>query len=149
LFALSQVTPSAFAQQSNARGGWDALQALSQGEKIVVRTKDGDRLSGRFESASDILLIFTHDGRKVSLNRDNIQRVQLNRGKSRLKGVLFGAAIGGGIGLGVGSVLYLPNRGEIVGSVVPGFAALGAGIGAGVGAALAKGNKNETIYDAP
>jgi hypothetical protein len=147
VFALSQTTPAAFAQAT--RTDWPALQALSPGEKIVVRTKDGDRLSGRFESANDMLINFTHDGRKVSLDRNNIQRVQLNRGKSRLKGMLVGAAIGGGIGLGVGSVLYLPNRDEIVGTVVPGFAALGAGIGAGVGAGLAKGNKNETIYEAP
>ena len=147
--ALAQTTPAALAQKTQTRGDWAALQTLSPGEKIVVKTKDGDRFTGRFESASDILLVFEDDGRKVSLARDSIRLVQLNRGKSRLRGMLFGAAIGGGIGLGVGSVLYLPYRDDIAGTTVPAAAALGASIGAGIGAATAKGNKNETIYEAP
>ncbi|MCA1636522.1 MAG: hypothetical protein LC802_23245, partial [Acidobacteria bacterium] len=146
---LAQTTPAALAQGTQTRSDWAALQTLSPGEKIVVKTKDGDRFTGRFESASDILLVFEDDGRKVSLARDSIRRVQLNRGKSRLKGLLFGAAIGGGIGFAVGGALYFPNRGDIVGTTVPGATALGASIGAGIGAGFGKGNKNETIYEAP
>jgi hypothetical protein len=131
------------------RNDWSAVQALSPGEKIVVRTKDGDRLTGRFDSASDILLNFTHDGRKVSLTRESIQRVQINRGKSHAKGALFGAAIGAGAGFTAGAIVYFPARDDIVGTTVPGATALGLAIGAGIGAALGKGNKNETIYEAP
>ena len=92
-FALAQ-SPAAAAQTRGMPSDWSAVVALSPGEKIVVRTKDGDRLSGRFDSASDLLLNFTHDGRKVSLTRESIRRVQLNRGWSRGKGALFGAAVG-------------------------------------------------------
>jgi hypothetical protein len=141
------LTPSALAQSKGARGDWSDVQALSPGEKIVVRTKDGDRLTGRFDSASDLLINFTHDGKKVSLTRESIRRVQINRGKSRLNGALLGAAIGGGGGAAAGGWVY--SQGDFNSVVVHGSALVGAGIGAGIGAALGKGNKNETVYEAP
>lgn len=150
--ALAQVAPTTAQQpsrQSNTPDDWAAVQTLARGEKIIVRLKEGNRMSGRFDSANDLVLNFTDDGKQLSLTRDSIQRVQLNRGKSRLKGAAFGAAIGAGIGFGLGSALYFPNRDDIVGTSVAGGAALGLGIGAGIGAAFAKGNKNETIYEAP
>ena len=148
LLPLASGAPAA-AQSRGAGGDWSAVQALSPGAKIVVRTKDGDRLTGRFDSANDLLLNFTDGGKKVSLTRESIRRVQLNRGKSRAKGALFGAAIGGGAGFAAGAIIYFPYRDDIVGTTVPGATALGAAIGAGIGAALGKGNKNETIYEAP
>ena len=147
--ALALAPASALGRQTQTRGDWSAVQALSPGEKISVKTKDGDRLDGRFESASDILIIFERRGRKVSLARDSIQLVQLARGKSRTRGLLIGMAVGGGIGFAVGGALYFPNRDDIVGSAVPGFTAIGAGIGAAVGGGFGKGNKNVTVYEAP
>ena len=147
LLPLASGAPAA-AQSRGAGGDWSAVQALSPGAKIVVRTKDGDRLTGRFDSANDLLLNFTHDGKKVSLTRDSIRRVQLNRGKSHLKGALVGAGIGGGAGLGAGGIVV--SKGDFaVGPTIAGTTFLGAGIGAGIGAALGMGNKNETIYEAP
>ena len=132
-----------------ARGDWSAVEALAPGEKLVVRTRDGERLAGRFVSASDLLLVVRHGETDISLARDNVRLVQLNRGKSRLKGMLFGAAIGAGAGFGVGGVLYFPYRDDMAGVTVPAFTGLGAAVGAGIGAALAKGNKNVTVYEAP
>lgn len=146
LLSLVQA-PAAAAQTRRSLGDWSAVEALTAGEKIVVRTKDGDRLSGRFDSATDLLLNFTRDGRKVSLTRESIRLVQLNRGKSRLNGALLGAAIGGGGGLGFGGWVY--SYGDFNSAVVYGPGLLGAGIGAGIGAAFGKGNKNETVYEAP
>jgi hypothetical protein len=145
-FALA-TAPAASAQTRRAADDWSAVQSLSAGQKIIVRTKDGDRLTGRFDSASDLVVNFTDDGRKVSLTRESIKLVQLNRGKSRLNGALLGAAIGGGGGLIIGGSAYA--QGDFNSAVVYGPGALGAGIGAGIGAALGKGNKNETIYEAP
>jgi hypothetical protein len=147
--ALAQAPSAALAQTSGTRGDWAAVEALSPGRKIVVRMKDGDRFHGRFDSATDILLVFEKDGRKVSFARDSIYRVQLDRGNSRKKGLLWGLAAGGGVGFAVGGALYFPHRDDLVGSVVPAFTALGAGIGAGIGGGFGKGNKNETIYEAP
>ena len=127
---------------------WSAVQALSPGQKIVVRTKEGDRLTGRFDSANDLLINFTDGRRKVSLTRESIKLVQLDRGNSRGKGTLIGAAIGAGAGFAFGSIIYFPFRDDMVGSTVPVSAAMGMAIGAGIGAATGKGNKNETIYEA-
>ena len=150
-FALAQG-PAAAAQSGGARRAlddWGAVESLTPGEKIVVRTKDGDRLTGRFDSASDLLINFTDGRRKVSLTRESIRLVQLDRGNSRGRGVLFGAAIGAAAGFAFGSILYFPFRDDMVDTTVPASAAMGMAIGAGIGAATGKGRKNETVYEAP
>ena len=141
--------PATWAQTRAASSDWSAVQALSPGEKIVVRTKDGDRLTGRFDSASDLLINFTDGRKKISLTRESIRRVQLDRGNSRGKGMLFGMAVGAAAGFAFGATLYFPDESDFVGAVVPVSAALGAGIGTAIGAATGKGNKNETVYEAP
>ena len=147
-FVLSMSSRAA-AQTRGGTDDWSAVQALSPGQKIVVRTRDGDRLSGRFDSANDLLINFTDGRKKISLTRESVKLVQLDRGNSRGRGALIGAAIGAGAGFAVGSILYFPFRDDMVASTVPGFTGLGAAFGAGVGAATGKGNKNETVYEAP
>jgi hypothetical protein len=146
-FALTQAQPAS--AQALSHDDWSAVQALSPGQKIIVRTKDGDRLSGRFDSANDLLINFTDGKKKISLTRESVRLVQLDRGNSRGKGALFGMLVGAGAGFAVGSVLYFPFKDDMVDTTVPAAAALGAAIGAGVGAATGKGNKNETVYEAP
>jgi hypothetical protein len=148
-FALAQATPTAAQARARLLDDWSAVQTLSPGQKLVVRTKDGDRLTGRFDSANDLLINFTDGKRKISLTRESVKLVQLDRGNSRGKGVLTGALIGAGAGFAVGSFLYFPFRDDMVGAVVPVSAALGAAIGTGVGLSTGKGNKNETVYEAP
>lgn len=151
IFALAPTLPVAAGQRgpAPAAGGWSAVEALAPGEKLVIRTNDGERIKGRFVSANDILLVIKHGETDMSLARDNVRLVQLDRGKSRLKGALFGTAIGAGSGFAVGSAIYFPYRHDFVGATVPAAGALGAAIGAGIGAAFGKGNKNVTIYEAP
>jgi hypothetical protein len=148
-FALALGQPAAAQARPRALDDWSAVQALSPGQKIIVRTKDGDRLSGRFDSANDLLINFTDGRRKVSLTRESIKLVQLDRGNSRGRGALFGALVGGAAGFAVGSILYFPFRDDMVDTTVPASAALGAAIGSGVGLATGKGKKNETVYEAP
>lgn len=147
VFALA-AAPAADAQRGAAAASddWSAVQSLSRGRKIIVRTKDGDRLTGTFDSASDARIDFTDDGKKISLTRESIRVVQINRGKSRLNGALIGAAIGGAGGFGLGA--WAHSYGDFNSSVIYAPGLLGTGIGAGIGAALGKGNKNETIYEA-
>ena len=146
-FGLAQAQPAS--AQARALDDWSAVQTLAPGQKIVVRTKDGDRLTGRFDSANDLLINFTDGRRKISLTRESIKLVQLDRGNSRTKGALFGFAIGAAAGFGVGAIFYFPNKDDAVGASVPVGAALGASIGTAIGAATGKGNKNETVYEAP
>jgi hypothetical protein len=148
-FALAQAPPASAQTRARALDDWSVVQTLSPGQKIIVRTRDGDRLSGRFDSANDLLINFTDGRKKLSLTRESIRLVQLDRGNSRGRGALFGALIGGAAGFAVGSVLYFPFRDDMVDTTVPASAALGMAIGAGIGTATGKGNKNETVYEAP
>ena len=148
-FALAQAPAASAQTRARALDDWSAVQSLSAGQKIIVRTKDGDRLSGRFDSANDLLINFADGRRKVSLTRESIKLVQLDRGNSRGKGMLFGALVGAGAGLAVGSLLYFPFEDDMVGASVPVAGAMGMAIGTGIGAATGKGKKNETVYEAP
>ena len=147
--AQNKFAPAYAKPAAPAPADWSAVQALSPGTKLVVRTKDGDRLTGRFESANDLLINFADGRRKISLTRESIRVVQLDRGNSRGRGTLIGAAIGAGAGFAVGSILYFPFKDDMVASTVPGFTGLGAAIGAGIGASTGKGRKNVTVYEAP
>ena len=151
VLALASSLPVAARQRAPQprAGGWAAVEALAPGEKLVVRTKDGERITGRFVSANDILLVIRHGETDMSFARDNVRLVQLDRGMSRTKGALFGGLIGAGAGFAVCAPIYFPYRHDFYASMVPASTALGFGIGAGIGAALGKGNKNVTIYEAP
>ena len=144
IFAFAQV-PAALAKGNAAPADWTSVQAITPGEQIAVRLKDGDRLTGRFDSATEQNINFTHDGRKVSLTRESVRNVKISRGKNRLKGALVGAGVGGGLGTAGGG--YLVARGMNVPALVGG-SVLGAGVGAAVGAALGLGTNYETVYEA-
>ena len=134
----------AAAQLQATRGDWSTVRTLSPGEKISVRLKDGDHLKGRFDSATDTSINFKQDGKQVTLTRESIGRVQVNRGKARIKGALAGAAIGGGLGTAGGG--YLVARGANVPALVGGSIA-GAAAGAAIGAAIGLGTNYDTIYE--
>ena len=127
------------------RGDWSEVQTISPGEKIVVRLKDGDRLTGRFDSASDTNINFKHNGKQLTLTRESIGRVQISRGPARLKGALIGAGIGAGLGTAGGG--YLVARGANVPALVGG-SVLGTAAGAALGAAIGFGTNYDTIYEA-
>ncbi len=146
--AAGAATPAA-AQDASVRGNWSAVQALTSGEKVVVRTDTGDKFTGRFARANDTSLTITRDGREMPIARGDIGSVSYPGGTSRAKGALVGAGIGGGAGLGFGVGFYQSGHGEFVKSVIPGFGLLGAGIGAGLGAAFGMGKRDVRIYEAP
>lgn len=80
-----------------------------------------------------------------ALVQHSIGRVQVNRGRARLKGALIGAGIGGGVGTAGGG--YLVARGANVPALVGG-SVLGAAAGAGIGAAIGLGTNYDTVYEA-
>ena len=144
LFTLAPAG-EASAKAKPAPADWSALQSLSPGEKVRVSTKDGDRLKGRFESATDADINFTEDGRRVTLRRDSIKRVEIGR-RNRLNGALLGAGIGGGAGLGVGfGLVGASDNFEM--NTIPTGAVVGTGIGAAIGAAVGLGTDYETVYE--
>ncbi len=85
LFTFALSAPASAATPKAAAADWSAVQSLSPGDKVRVSTKDGDRLKGRFESANETDINFTHDGRTVTLKRDSIKSVEIGH-KNRLEG---------------------------------------------------------------
>lgn len=146
LALLFTITPSASASAATpAPADWSAVQTLAPGEKVRVSTRDGDRLKGSFESATETDINFRHDGRTVTLKRDSIRRVEVGR-PNRLKGALVGAGVGGGAGAGTGAAL-LSRTDHLTMTAIPAGLAIGAGAGAAVGAALGLGTDYETVYE--
>lgn len=129
-----------------APADWAAVQSLSPGERVAVSTKDGDRLKGRFDSATETDVTFTHDGRRVTLRRDSIRRVGVGH-RNRLRGALVGAGVGGGAGTGIGTGLIAASD-HFGRSIIPTGTVVGAGVGAAVGAAVGLGTRYDTIYEA-
>lgn len=144
LFTLAPSAP-VLAATPQASADWSAVRSLSPGEKVAVSTKDGDRLKGRFDSATETDINFTHDGRTVTLRRDSIRRVEVGR-KNRWKGALLGAGIGGGAGTGAGFGLVAASD-HFDMTTIPAGAFVGAGIGAGIGAAVGLGTDYDTVYE--
>ena len=145
LFTTFQAAP-ALAGTPKPAADWASVRALSTGEKVAVITKDGDRLKGRFGSATETDIIFTHEGSKVTLRRDSIKRVEVGR-KNRLLGALVGAGVGGGAGIGGGVGLVAASDHFDMTTMQTG-AFVGAGLGAAIGAAAGLGTKYETVYEA-
>jgi hypothetical protein len=131
---------------------WNVVEAIPVGEKLLVEMKDGKRVTGVMAAvSSDGVSIRdpgTDTGKTIALRRDDIQRIYRLLGRSRAKSALVGAGVGAAVGGGIGLILYLPNRDDIVGGVVPAFAAVGAGFGAAIGAALGRGQKRVLVYQA-
>jgi hypothetical protein len=145
LSTLSLSAPASAATPEPA-ADWSAVRSLSPGQNVRVSTQDGDRLKGRFHSANDIDINFTQDGRRVTLRRDNIKRVEVGH-KNRWKGALLGAGVGGGAGAGAGTYL-LSRTDHLTMTAIPAGLAIGAGAGAAFGAAVGLGTDYETVYEA-
>jgi hypothetical protein len=145
LFTLAPAATAAAETPKAPAADWSAVQTLSAGDKVRVSTTDGDRLKGRFESATDTDINFTEDGRRITLRRGHIKRVEIGR-RNRLRGALVGAGIGGGAGTGVGFGLVGASD-HFDMTTIPTGAFVGAGIGAALGAAVGLGTDFETVYE--
>ncbi len=144
VFALAPLT-HAVAQTTNGQGNWSAVQTLSSGDKLNIEMKSGERIEGKFSSATDATLAVKQDGKSTTLDRADIRRVSRTHGSSRTKWALIGAGVGGGAGAGAGG--YAIARGSENVGFIPGGAALGAAIGAGIGAAIGKSKRSVVIYE--
>jgi ferric-dicitrate binding protein FerR (iron transport regulator) len=146
LFLTLSHAASASAGTPQPSADWSAVRSLAPGQKVAVSTKDGDRLKGRFDSATETDVSFTHEGRRVTLTRESIRRVEVGR-RNRWKGALVGAGVGGGAGAGGGTGLLAASD-HFDNSIIAAGTAVGAGIGAGIGAAVGLGTDYGTVYEA-
>jgi len=135
ILVLALTVSSASAQS----GDWAAVEGLSNSADISIKTKQGKKLQGDFDSANpERIVIWSQErafpGRKIvrrEIARNNVKEVRLNR---RFVSAAAGAAIGVGVGVGVGAAVdsqYSSNEDRGLLGAVLGI--LGAAIGAGIG----------------
>ena len=134
---LAGITPTPVLAQG--AGDWNRTQQIKPGSLLTVVLTDGSTVHGRFVGASATELALEVSGRRTTLEAAEIQRV-----RTRGRGLAIGLAIGLGAGLGIGLPVNAIAANEGGGS--PGTAAIvgGAVGGALLGALLGNG---KTVYD--
>lgn len=148
---ILQITPRASAKP---KGNWDMVKALVN-NAIAVRTKSGATHFGLLEAADDTAIqVWLADAerltRKISVRRDEVEKVWLAKLRMDEANVGKGALIGTGVGLGVGFIAAGILASQCEGCPPHGFALFpmaGAGLGALLGTRWKKKHKKqELIY---
>ena len=148
-FALI-YSPVAAAQQSASLGEWGSVQAVSQGDELIIKLKDGQIVRGKLTSVTDTALSITgKKNRTETVDRNAVFEVyQLRRKAEKTKYALIGAGVGAAAGGAIGAAKNSPNidDGEIYTMIgIP----LGAGIGALAGLLFGQGRRKRVlIYQA-
>ena len=132
----------------NVTRDWETVQQLKPGTKLTIKTKTGQKLHGKFKSATAEAVTLTDNkaaGKEIEVKQVEIAEVRKKSG-ARTAGyaALFGGlgfAGGYGIGYGIGEAKEARFRVEYP------IAVMGAGIGAVVGAFI--GSRGEVIYKSP
>jgi hypothetical protein len=152
LFVIGLILMSSIVSMSQDKGTpdnsqvdrWKIVQALSIGQRLVVETRDGKTVKGKFQSGDDRKISLQRSGSALDISKDNVKRVYIGKKKRSILGGVLG---------GLGGMLLL---GGLAASDDPGnyddMVAGGAGLfgGAILGGKLgAKTQKAWLIYEAP
>jgi hypothetical protein len=143
-------SPAAGAQE------WQGLSGLKPGKKILVEFKSGVTVDGKFVGVAGERLTLSAEGSTHALERSDIRRVYLLKGRwSRRKAARVGAVAGMLLGTVVGAGLMVKAERE------PGFVAgghadtgpvfagmfVGAAAGAGAGALVGGKRAGALLYE--
>ena len=153
VLAAALLLPSVAQAQSAgaATGEWSALNAVTSGSKLVVKTKDGKSVEGRLSGVTDAALSLSVKGKPVDLKREDVQSVYSVGKKSATKATLIGMGVGAGAGAGIGAAADSTSDGfeSIDHAVTAGLTVVGAGVGALTGYLIGRGgSKRVLIYEA-
>ncbi len=132
-------------------GRWEKVDALPQGEEIIVTLKAGDRLECALkESGTSDLTVVTSTGRELKIAKSEVYRIVAEKSKDSLPN---GALIGAGVGLGIalaGLAAAGSGEGDVLSSAKVFAPLLGLSAGLGVGMAIdASRQRTEVLYQAP
>jgi uncharacterized protein YcfJ len=137
-----------FAVASHAQmDNWKTVASLPKDQRIVVDTKSGKTIRGKFQAGDDAKLSVMKGGKVVDLKREDVKSVYIGKKKKSY----FGGVIGAVTGVLVGGVAAAAIGGDDVDDYASGTLALGGLIGGGIlgQKAGAKIKKNYLIYQAP
>lgn len=152
LLAAALLLPSvASAQNGSASSDWAALNTVTSGSKLVVKTKDGRSFEGRLSGVSDSALALTVKNKPVELKREDVRSVYRIGKNSATKATLIGLGVGAGAGAAIGAAADSSNEGleGLDAAFTAGLTVVGAGAGALTGYLLGRrGGKRTLIYEA-
>ncbi len=116
-------------------GNCGAVESLTQGKEISVRTTFGDRMDGRFLSLDAESIRLTFDGKERTYPRGDVAEVwQLRVPDRKLNGALIGMGAGAIAGIIGAAASDAPFGGEDAWGVL--FVGVGMGLGAVAGAVV-------------
>ncbi len=138
MFAQAPPTP--------IKGSWDAVKAIPHGDKVAVRLRSGQTLTGWMVSASDTVLTLERRKNSTDVNRGDVLRVHQLVKKSPTKGCLIGLLIGTTVGALLGN-LAEPDNSDDPGLTTVIVGMLGALVGSGMGLAISSGTRRLLIYE--
>ena len=143
---LSAPHQAVYAQPAAAAQDWAVVKAVTSGERLLVKLKDGKTVKGELNAVSDQELTLLRKSKPHPFNRDTVAQVFKYAGKpAKGKYTLIGAGIGAAVGAGIGQSQVEPNA-EI--HLMMGFL-IGTGIGALVGLGWGASKRKEVlIYQA-
>jgi hypothetical protein len=152
LLAAALLLPSvASAQNGSASSDWAALNTVTSGSKLAVKTKDGRSFEGRLSGVSDSALTLSVKDKPVELKREDVQSVYRIGKNSATKATLIGMGVGAGAGAAIGAAADSSSEGfeGIDHAVTAGLTVVGAGVGALTGYLIGRGGSKRTlIYEA-
>ena len=146
----AEAAKLAVAQADDERDtGWRRVQQLAAGQDVIVRLHDGTPIRGKFVRADGSAVRINNPGDSRLVQRRDIYRIDMARGRGSAVGAAIGA--GGGALAGVAFIARIDWY-ECGCGMGPGGAALipiGAAIGLGVVGYRAFRQQPERIYLAP
>ncbi len=112
-------------------GRWEKVEILGRGSEIVVTTRDGSRLEGRFEEITDQEIVVLIEGRGIQVPRNAVAEILLVKHREKHRGLLML-----GIGAAGGFLIGWNNRGD---EVALGYATIPVSVGVGAAAGYVAG----------
>ena len=134
---IAMTSSAAFAQ--TARSTWGNLNQLKAGASVQVTQMNTTVTKGKFISYSQDTISLEVNKQVVEILRDNVRKVDLQKGKGR--NIVFGAIAGAALGLAV--LAHGSTEGDWAAIFVP----VGAGAGIGIGAIFP--SAHSVVYERP
>lgn len=141
------LSPLALAAQT-APTDWSRLNSVTSGTKLSVKLKDGKKIDGTFDGATDTTLSLTVKNARKEIHREDVETVSEVIKKSATKSTLIGMGIGAGAGAALGIAGDINENDtffETRDSVVVGVVVLTAGIGALAGYLIGRSGKKRVL----
>ena len=130
---------------------WSALRAVTSGNKLVVKQKNGKTVEGRLSSVSDDALTLSVKNAPLNVKREDVLSVYQVKKKSATKATLIGLGVGAGAGAALGAAAVIKDDygfDKLDRAVLGGLTVIGGAAGALTGYLFGRGgSKRVLIYE--